>query len=357
MGVILSVNLLQNYISIDQAEALAIILKEHPTLKSLCGNNGDETELDMSSKMSGGQESTSSMMIMLVAEIIDNGALSSLNLASNNLGKALWELQPGNKTHPGEFCNKKSGTYLKALPEGHHLGPMGAIIFADAIKDMGALSVLSLKDNELLTAEAGKILSEMVATNTVLKELDLSSNNFGPSYALKGDGPGFVQEFAVGIRDNGAMMVLNLANKQLGKLVLPEGWSEKPGNGSVNTHCSAYGYTHTDGREQKRAPEGAKQEGIVALANAIPDMRALMFLDISENSLCAAGAKALAEGLKGNQIMTELNISSNDIGKPGAIALADAIPDMGAMTSLNLASNDLGAEGAKIIAACLSKCT
>jgi hypothetical protein len=34
----------------------------------------------------------------------------------------------------------------------------------------------------------------------------------------------------------------------------------------------------------------------------------------------------------------------------GVIALADAIPDMRAMTSLNLASNGLGAEGAKIVA-------
>jgi hypothetical protein len=47
-----------------------IILKEHPTLKSLCGNNGDETELDMSGKMKGAEDAT-----MLAAEIIDNGAL------------------------------------------------------------------------------------------------------------------------------------------------------------------------------------------------------------------------------------------------------------------------------------------
>jgi hypothetical protein len=41
----------------------------------------------------------------------------------------------------------------------------------------------------------------------------------------------------------------------------------------------------------------------------------------------------------------------------GMIAIANAIPDMGAMTSLNLASNELGVEEAKIIAACLHKCT
>jgi hypothetical protein len=50
----LSVNLLQNTIGIDQA--LASILKEHPTLKSLCGNSGEETELDMSNKQIEAEE-------------------------------------------------------------------------------------------------------------------------------------------------------------------------------------------------------------------------------------------------------------------------------------------------------------
>jgi hypothetical protein len=80
------VNLLKNKIGINQAKALASMLQEHPTLKSLCGNNGDETELDMSGEMNGAEDA-----IMLVAEIIENGAMTamtSLNLASNSLGVA-----------------------------------------------------------------------------------------------------------------------------------------------------------------------------------------------------------------------------------------------------------------------------
>jgi hypothetical protein len=75
-----SVNLLKNDIGVEQAAALVIILKEHPTLKSLCGNKGDETELDMSGKMKGAEDA-----IMLVPEIVDNGALTSLNLSSTVL--------------------------------------------------------------------------------------------------------------------------------------------------------------------------------------------------------------------------------------------------------------------------------
>jgi hypothetical protein len=80
MGAISSVNLLMNSIGIEQAQALASILKAHPTLKSLCGNKGDETELDMS-----GKKMESWDAIMLAPEITDNGAMMSLNLASNNL--------------------------------------------------------------------------------------------------------------------------------------------------------------------------------------------------------------------------------------------------------------------------------
>jgi hypothetical protein len=77
-----SVNLLQNKIGMDQAKALASILKEHPTLKSLCGNKGDETELDMSRtkipfRMDEGDT------IMLAAEIVSNGTMMSLNVSGN----------------------------------------------------------------------------------------------------------------------------------------------------------------------------------------------------------------------------------------------------------------------------------
>ena len=111
-------------------------------------------------------------------------------------------------------------------------------------------------------------------------------------------------------------------------------------------------------------PEGGAKGGS-HLAGAIKDMGAMKKIDISSNGLRAEGGKALAAGLKGNLVITELNISSNRLGQnseyghdtSGVVAIADAIPDMGAMTSLNLASNSLGVEGAKIIAAFLPKCT
>jgi hypothetical protein len=74
-GALSSVNLLKNDIDIGQASALVSILKEHPTLKSLCGNTGDETELDMRGK----EMSVDGAMSMLALEIINNGALQCID--------------------------------------------------------------------------------------------------------------------------------------------------------------------------------------------------------------------------------------------------------------------------------------
>jgi hypothetical protein len=75
------VNLLKNCISTDQAKGLVSMLKEHPTLKSLCGTTCNETELNMSGKLNGAGDA-----IMLAAEVIDNGALTSLDISSNGIG-------------------------------------------------------------------------------------------------------------------------------------------------------------------------------------------------------------------------------------------------------------------------------
>ena len=59
--------------------------------------------------------------------------------------------------------------------------------------------------------------------------------------------------------------------------MLPEGWTEEYDDDAEKV------YKHTDGREQKDKP--GKPEGIIAIANAIPDMRALTSLDLSSNKL------------------------------------------------------------------------
>jgi Ran GTPase-activating protein (RanGAP) involved in mRNA processing and transport len=281
MGAILSVNLLKNSIPMEQAKALATILKDHPTLKSLCGNSGDETELDMSGQSVGAEGAA-----MLAPEIADNGALTSLNLANNNIGQLVlpnplpdgWEVHLG-----GNHYKHKDGSEWGGVDTVPGAKPLGSIAIASAIPDMGALSSL------------------------------------------------------------------NLAENSLGELVLPAGWKK-----------TAYKqeWIHSDGTKVTDNP--GIPEGIVAIATAIPDMRALLSLDISNNGLRVEGTKLLANALESNQTMTSLNFSSNNMTYDGknhgdmsgvaVAALADAIPGMGAMTSLDLSSNKIGSEGAVHVA-------
>jgi hypothetical protein len=77
--------------------------------------------------------------------------------------------------------------------------------------------VLSLKDNRLATKEGGKALTKALAGNSTLKELDVSSDNWSKDWGKDiGDGPGFAQELAVGIKDNGAMTSVNLLKNEIG---------------------------------------------------------------------------------------------------------------------------------------------
>jgi hypothetical protein len=61
-------------------------------------------------------------------------------------------------------------------------------------------------------------LSDMVAANTTLKELDISSNIWQrwSDDDWQGDGPGFTKAFSVGLGDNVALVSLNLADNSLG---------------------------------------------------------------------------------------------------------------------------------------------
>jgi hypothetical protein len=89
----------------------------------------------------------------------------------------------------------------------------------------------------------------------------------------------------------GALTSLNLANNNLGELVLPEGWTQQ-----VNSTGTGYEYRHIDGTVQQARP--GKPEGVIAIANAIKDMAAMSSLNLADNGLGAEGAKLVAEAAK-----------------------------------------------------------
>jgi Ran GTPase-activating protein (RanGAP) involved in mRNA processing and transport len=167
MRAILSVNLLQNSIgtdvTTDQAEALASILKEHPTLKSLCGNRGDETELNMSGKKMGAGGAT-----MLATEIVGNGAMTKLDISSNDIraegGKALAAGLKGNQMITElNISNNDLGKNAEYDDD-----TSGVIAIADAIPDMGALIKFDISSNAIGAEQEGDLQRICVASGIEL---------------------------------------------------------------------------------------------------------------------------------------------------------------------------------------------
>jgi hypothetical protein len=147
--------------------------------------------------------------------------MTSLNLADNNIGKLVMSEGWQYDEDADEYWKEVEGEELveKQLPAGEQLaieGPVGAIAIVNAIKDMGALSKLVMRQNNIHGAEAGKAFADMLARNTVLKELDLSSQKVGDFGAENALDVAFAKEFAAGISDNGALIKLGISNNDIG---------------------------------------------------------------------------------------------------------------------------------------------
>jgi hypothetical protein len=150
MGAISSVNFLMNRTSVHQAENLVSILKEHPTLKSLCGNKGDGTELDMSGKMSGAGDA-----MMLAAEIVGNRALSSLNLSNCNIVSTVKMAMPNQGMKEGDLIDGNPITFVYSTGNVDVRSYDGIKALVNAIPDMGALIKLDISKNYIGAEQKG----------------------------------------------------------------------------------------------------------------------------------------------------------------------------------------------------------
>jgi hypothetical protein len=96
------------------------------------------------------------------------------------------------------------------------------------------LTRLDITKNKLFHHDgtaAGKILSDMLAVNSTIQELDVSGN---AEYSNSSGGPSFAQALSVGISGNGAMTSLTLASNCLC------GIDEQDGDGEYDASGTAY---------------------------------------------------------------------------------------------------------------------
>jgi hypothetical protein len=284
MGVLSIANVMGNKMGKEQISKLQDIMRSKPNLGFLCGIADDATEADLSNLGMDFDDA-----LILASELPGKRALTTLDISKNNLTRGV--LKPGRyETDMTGMSTHGTHCWVLTYPHYHTYFCAGITAVAGAVKDMGALSKLDASDNNMFGKEdKTSIIAWAAALKacTSITELNLAKNEINAKDT---------KILALAISDMGALSFLNLAGNSLGNLVegpLPDGWKSK------DDDDSAPWLRIEDGHKQNKHPN-AKPEGIIALANVIPDM--------------------------------------------------------GAMTSLNLASIELGDERAKIIAACLPKC-
>jgi Ran GTPase-activating protein (RanGAP) involved in mRNA processing and transport len=210
---------------------------------------------------------------------------------------------------------------------------------AVGLRENRALLVLSLKDNRLATKEGGEVLAHALANNSTLKELDVSSNNWRSNEHVmwEGDGAGFAQELAVVMKDNGALSITNVIGNSIGKEIiskLQEIMRSKPNLVSL---CGVA----DEATEADLSGLGVDADAAVILASELPDKGALSFLNLANNSLMRGKIKpsdgSSAEWWAKQDSSYETNVS-------GIVALANAIPDMGALLRLDMSNNEINCD-------------
>jgi Ran GTPase-activating protein (RanGAP) involved in mRNA processing and transport len=152
--------------------------------------------------------SLSAGVTALADAISGNGALSHFDISSNSLyaagAKAIAKGLKDNQVVT-ELNISGNGMGRRSITGSSDMSGVAAL--ADVIPGMRAMTNLDMSGNDFYDTEAGKALGDMLAVNTVLKQLDLSDCNMQIEST---------KALAVGIRDNGAMTSLNLASNGLG---------------------------------------------------------------------------------------------------------------------------------------------
>jgi hypothetical protein len=215
-------------------------------------------------------------------------------------------------------------------------------VLCDSIKD-DPPDILILCGCSLVTN-----LSCLVQLSTI-SHLDISGCNLG----AKG---GF--HLADVIKDMGALTLLDISKNDLGQLI---GWKYE------NCPNPDYWYQHSDGRHQQGKPEeeiGQRSPGVIALADAIRDSRAISSVNLLRNKIPTKQAQELVKIMQAKEKLvtlcglskdeTELDFSKQNLCAGDAVLIANDISDMGAMTRLDISKNDIRATGCKALAEALT---
>jgi Leucine Rich repeat len=226
-----------------------------------------------------------------------------------------------------------TNTSLRELDLSYnYIGGGGAVGLADALAKNKTLKSLDLYDNGIGDDGGGgagmEALGRALARNHSLVELDVGSNVLFPSYVRVWSGDAGLASFVAGLKVNKGLKSLALRKNSVpdqGAWLVADALK-------VNSSL-----TKLDLSENNIGGEGA-----VALGEALRDNTTLRRLDLSGNYICDKGAVALGEALKVNMTLRRLDLRRNHVGDEGASSWLDVLTERNATLHwLNLEGNEI----------------
>lgn len=278
----------------EQAEALAKILQDNTTLKSLkpgysVGAEGGKalagalrknttlTHLDMHRREIGYEGG-----IAFGEALKNNSTLKNLDLSDNR--SMIW-IKNSHYPYTGDGCHDREKEKALANAFGK--------IFGEALKSNTTLTALNLSDN-YIGDEGIKALAEGLENNTTLMHFELNDNN-AHSYNYKS--AAIEKPFGEVLEKNTTLTTLSLSRNTIGYgrgKFLAKGLKKNITLIDLNlSYCSLN-----------------EEEG-ETFAKALKKNTTLTFLNLFQNSVEKKGGKAFADVLKSNTILKSLDLRNN----------------------------------------------
>lgn len=217
------------------------------------------------------------------------------------------------------FATLPSVAELDLAMEGCHIGDVGAVTLARALRSNAALLELELGETDV-GDEGGVALAEALHENTTLTTLHLFKNRLGA---------GSFAAFARALRMNCTLSSLDLAMNE-GKNQMAA-LADALRVNSTLTFLNLYS-------------TGIDAVGVTWLAAALCANTALASVYFDCTDVGDAGAASLAYALRVNSTLTLLNLCETHIGDAGAASLAEALHVNTTLTSLDLSEYQDGAQ-------------
>jgi Ran GTPase-activating protein (RanGAP) involved in mRNA processing and transport len=250
-----SLNFKNNGISPGGANAVAAMVAVTGGLTSLNLSDNQLCGLDAF----GGGTYTAVGITAIADALRVNGGLTALDLSFNNL------MDEGVSEVCEAIQNNKETKLASLNFESNRIGPVGANAVAAMVAVNGALTKLSLANNQL-EEEGTKAICEALEQNTSLKELDISGGYKGSIGGSAG-----AKHVAKMLGVNGGLTSINLSGNRL---------------------CGVW----TDFRGQQGT---YTSEGITAIADAMRVNGALIKCDLSNNGMGKEGKASILSAAQG----------------------------------------------------------